>query len=40
MDCAVVLGLHSSCRLARDPEKNVCTGEEKCSVIYGDDMSA
>lgn len=40
MDYAVVLGLHSSCRLARGPEKNVCAGEEKCSVIYWDNMSA
>lgn len=40
MDCAVVLGLHFSCRLARGPEKNVCAGEEKCSVLYWDDMSA
>ena len=39
MDCAVVLGLHFSCRLARGPEKNVCAGEEKCSVISWD-MSA
>lgn len=40
MDYAVVLGLHFSCRLARGPEKNVCAGEEKCSVIYWDNMSA
>lgn len=40
MDCAVVLGLHFSFRLARGPEKNGCAGEEKCSVISWDDMSA
>ena len=39
MDCAVVLGLHFSCRLARGPEENVCAGEEKYSVISWD-MSA
>ena len=40
MDCEVIAGLHFSCRLARGPEENVCAGEEKCSVLYWNDMSA
>lgn len=40
MDCAVVPALHSSCRLARGLEQNGCAGEEKCSMISWDNMSA
>lgn len=40
MDCVVVTGLHFSCTLSRGPEKNGCAGEEKCSVISWDVMSA
>ena len=40
MDCVVVPALHPSCRLARGLEQNGCAGEEKCSVLYWNDMSA
>ena len=39
MDCEVILAIHSSCGLARGPEKKGCAGEERCNVISWDNLS-
>lgn len=39
MDCEVIPGLDSSCRLARGLEQNSCAGEEMCCVISLDNLS-